>query len=87
MPPPLKTHGEQKVLNNLLPGETTPPPDGCRGEAGTLAITRPDISAMVRLRKEEEIQRAIGHRGEGASWVTPRSLPPAVLLIQQAVAP
>ena len=62
---PLKTHGAQKVLANLLPGKSVPIPDGCCGEAGTLAITRPDISAMIRLRKEEEIERALGHRADG----------------------
>jgi len=62
---PMKTHGAQRVLTNLLPGQNVPMPDGCCGEAGTLAISRPDISAMIRLRKEEEIERALGHRADG----------------------
>jgi Fe-S oxidoreductase len=51
----LQTHGEQKVLTDLLPGQTVAMPDGCCGEARSLAITRPDISAMIRLRKEEGV--------------------------------
>jgi Fe-S oxidoreductase len=35
----------QKVLKN----------DRCCGEAGTLGVTRPDISTQVRFRKQEEI--------------------------------
>jgi Fe-S oxidoreductase len=43
--------------------------DRCCGEAGTLAISRPDISTQVRFRKEEELRagaeriRADGHGG------------------------
>ncbi len=29
----------------------------CCGEAGTLAVTRPDISTQVRFRKEEEMRK------------------------------
>ena len=38
----------------------------CCGEAGTLALTRPDVSTQVRFRKEEELRRgAAALGGEG----------------------
>jgi Fe-S oxidoreductase len=37
----------------------------CCGEAGTLAVARPDISTQVRFRKEEEIRRGVQRLREG----------------------
>ncbi len=38
----------------------------CCGEAGTLALTRPDVATQVRFRKEEELRRgAAALGGEG----------------------
>jgi Fe-S oxidoreductase len=34
--------------------------DRCCGEAGTLAVARPDVATQVRYRKQEEIARDIG---------------------------
>jgi Fe-S oxidoreductase len=31
----------------------------CCGEAGTLALTRPDIATQVRFRKEEEMRKGV----------------------------
>jgi Fe-S oxidoreductase len=40
--------------------------DRCCGEAGTLAVTRADISTQVRMRKESELQADIGRlRADG----------------------
>ncbi len=33
--------------------------DRCCGEAGTFAVSRPDIATQVRFRKEEEIHKGI----------------------------
>ena len=52
---PLKHHGAQKTLATLI-GEGVSHPERCCGEAGTLAVTRPDIAAKIRHRKEEEIE-------------------------------
>jgi Fe-S oxidoreductase len=53
---PMKTHAPMKVANALLGGGVVLS-DRCCGEAGTLAVTRPDISTQIRFRKEEEIRK------------------------------
>ena len=56
----IKTHDNISIAKN----------DRCCGEAGTLAVSRPDISTQVRFRKEEEMVkgadklRADGFQGE-----------------------
>jgi hypothetical protein len=49
----------------------------CCGEAGTFAISRPDIATQVRFRKQEELEKGIarlaasaGDSGAGASGGT-----------------
>jgi FAD/FMN-containing dehydrogenase/Fe-S oxidoreductase len=37
----------------------------CCGESGTLAMTRPDISTQVRLRKEQELRKDVARSGGG----------------------
>jgi Fe-S oxidoreductase len=37
----------------------------CCGEAGTLAVTRPDIATQVRFRKEEEMRRGAAQLRDG----------------------
>ncbi|MDX8410455.1 MAG: DUF3683 domain-containing protein [Mariprofundaceae bacterium] len=54
---PLKRHGSAGVIDGLL-GARAEASGPCCGEAGTLAITRPDIAGKVRARKEEEIALA-----------------------------
>ncbi len=53
---PMKTHAPMKVANTLMGGGVVLS-DRCCGEAGTLAVTRPDISTQIRFRKEEEIRK------------------------------
>ena len=53
---PMKTYNPLKVANDLLGGGVKLS-DRCCGEAGTLAVTRPDISTQIRSRKQEEIIR------------------------------
>jgi len=69
---PMKKHDPLTVVNALMNSEQNgviAGNDRCCGEAGTLAVTRPDISTQVRFRKESEIRsgvagiRADGHKG------------------------
>jgi len=52
---PIKQYATAEVVEATLRGTAVAMPPGCCGEAGTLALSRPDISAMIRLRKEEEV--------------------------------
>ena len=51
---PMKLQEPIKTVKALL-GEHVIQSERCCGEAGTLALNRPDISTQVRMRKEEEI--------------------------------
>jgi len=53
---PMKTHNPKQVVESLLQQEVTLT-DRCCGEAGTLAVSRPDISNQVRYRKLEELDK------------------------------
>ncbi len=53
---PMKTHNSLKVAGRLL-GAEVKLADRCCGEAGTLAVSRPDISTQLRFRKQEELQK------------------------------
>jgi len=70
---PMKQQDPMKTVNGLLgaaDGARVLRSDRCCGEAGTLAVTRADISTQVRMRKEAELQadserlRAGGFDGE-----------------------
>ncbi|MBI5889768.1 MAG: FAD/FMN-binding oxidoreductase [Nitrosomonadales bacterium] len=54
---PMKTQQPIKVVNQLM-GMHVPLNDRCCGEAGTFAMSRPDIATQVRSRKEEELRKA-----------------------------
>ncbi len=54
---PMKTHSPLKVVNQLM-GSPVSLSERCCGEAGTFAVTRPDIATQVRFRKEEELRKA-----------------------------
>jgi len=51
---PMKQHPALRVADYLT-GTTVQLSDRCCGEAGTLAVNRPDISTQVRFRKHEEL--------------------------------
>ncbi|VAW74077.1 FAD/FMN-containing dehydrogenases [hydrothermal vent metagenome] len=51
---PMKTHNSLKVATQLM-GVEVKLSDRCCGEAGTLAVSRPDISTQLRFRKQEEL--------------------------------
>ena len=52
---PMKQQEPIKTVKALL-GDQVLQSQRCCGEAGTLALNRPDISTQVRFRKEEEIR-------------------------------
>jgi Fe-S oxidoreductase len=51
---PIKTQSPVKVASALL-GQAVPLSDRCCGEAGTFAVSRPDIATQVRFRKQQEV--------------------------------
>ena len=51
---PMKLQEPIKTVRALM-GEQVLASERCCGEAGTLALNRPDISTQVRMRKEEEL--------------------------------
>ncbi len=55
---PMKTHNPMKVVKGLV-GKDVVLSDRCCGEAGTLAVSRPDISTQIRFRKQEELLAGI----------------------------
>jgi len=64
---PMKVHPPLKVASELM-GSKAILSDRCCGEAGTLAVNRPDVSTQVRFRKEDEIRKgATALRSDGFS--------------------
>jgi FAD/FMN-containing dehydrogenase/Fe-S oxidoreductase len=70
---PMKLQDPLKTVNTLIKtvdNTGISKNDRCCGEAGTLAVTRPDISTQIRFRKEEEMVkgadklRADGFKGD-----------------------
>jgi FAD/FMN-containing dehydrogenase/Fe-S oxidoreductase len=55
---PMKQHQPLEVVRQLTGGDVRLS-QRCCGEAGTLAMSRPDIATQVRLRKEEELKQGI----------------------------
>ena len=55
---PMKTHNPTRVASTLM-GQDVLLSDRCCGEAGTLAISRPDIATQLRFRKQEELEYGI----------------------------
>ncbi|OOG24808.1 FAD-linked oxidase [Thioalkalivibrio denitrificans] len=55
---PMKTHAPVQVASRLM-GQEVRLSDRCCGEAGTFAVSRPDIATQVRFRKEEELRAGI----------------------------
>jgi Fe-S oxidoreductase len=64
---PMKTHQPLNVISQLL-GQRVEINERCCGEAGTLAVTRPDVATQVRFRKEEEMRKGVDKlRADGFS--------------------
>jgi len=55
---PMKVHNGTKVASALM-GKPVLLSDRCCGEAGTLAVSRPDVSTQVRFRKQQEIEAGL----------------------------
>jgi len=55
---PMKKHDSLEVANQLL-GTKPLLSDRCCGEAGTFAVSRPDIATQVRFRKQQELEKNI----------------------------
>ena len=58
---PMKLQDPMKTVNELIEmedGKAIKKNDRCCGEAGTLAVTRPDISTQIRFRKQIEMEKA-----------------------------
>ena len=55
---PMKTYNPVQVATKLM-AKKVMLSDRCCGEAGTFAVTRPDISSQVRFRKQEELVAGI----------------------------
>ncbi|WP_434779602.1 DUF3683 domain-containing protein [Neisseria sp. Ec49-e6-T10] len=53
---PIKAYQPIKVVSELM-GKSVALSDRCCGEAGTFAVSRPDIASQVRFRKQEEIEQ------------------------------
>ncbi len=66
---PMKSYEPLKVVNALMNSGVNGPiakSERCCGEAGTFAVTRPDVSTQVRFRKAEEMQKGIAQtRADG----------------------
>jgi len=57
---PMKLQDPLKTVNALVStadGQKVEKNERCCGEAGTLAVSRPDISTQIRFRKEEEMNK------------------------------
>jgi FAD/FMN-containing dehydrogenase/Fe-S oxidoreductase len=55
---PMKVYHPLEVASQLV-GQPVLPSDRCCGEAGTFAISRPDIATQVRFRKQEELEKGV----------------------------
>ncbi|WP_028484957.1 DUF3683 domain-containing protein [Thioalkalivibrio sp. ALE17] len=55
---PMKSHKPTDVASKLM-GQDVLQSNRCCGEAGTFAISRPDIATQVRFRKQEELHKGI----------------------------
>jgi len=55
---PFKTYQANQVTATLM-GQSVLQSDRCCGEAGTLAISRPDIATQIRYRKQEELHNGV----------------------------
>ena len=54
----MKAHNPVKVASTLL-GQPVLLSDRCCSEAGTFALSRPDIATQLRFRKRQELQAGI----------------------------
>jgi Fe-S oxidoreductase len=65
---PMKVHRPLEVARALTGAEVALSPQCC-GEAGTLALSRPDVSTQVRFRKEAVLKTGVRALREGGASV------------------
>ncbi|MHB1233218.1 MAG: DUF3683 domain-containing protein [Burkholderiales bacterium] len=70
---PMKQHNPLKVTSTLM-GSKVALTDRCCGEAGTLAVSRPDISTQIRFRKLEELEMDVAKIHAAAPGVQVKTL-------------
>jgi FAD/FMN-containing dehydrogenase/Fe-S oxidoreductase len=66
---PMKTYDPLEVSSTLM-GSAVTLSDRCCGEAGTLAVNRPDISEQIRFRKQEVLLENISQKNKPAKLLT-----------------
>lgn len=59
---PMKTYAPMKVVNQLM-GEEVALNERCCGESGSFAVSRPDVSTQVKMRKQEELEKGMEKLG------------------------
>jgi len=59
---PMKTYASSQVTKSLM-GTDVPLNDRCCGEAGSFAVSRPDIATQVKMRKQEELEKGMQKLG------------------------
>ena len=55
---PIKNYDPTQLTSDLM-GQDVALSDRCCGEAGTFAVSRPDISSQLRFRKEESLREGV----------------------------
>ncbi|HIO91737.1 MAG TPA: DUF3683 domain-containing protein [Leucothrix mucor] len=55
---PVKNYDPVKLTSDLM-GQDVALTDRCCGEAGTFAVSRPDISSQLRFRKQESLEQSL----------------------------
>ena len=63
---PMKQYPAIEVASKLMDAPVTLS-DRCCGEAGTLAVSRPDISTQIRFRKQKELEKNIADQNTTAA--------------------
>jgi len=61
---PIKNHDPTKLTSDLM-GQDVALTDRCCGEAGTFAVSRPDIASQLRFRKDESLREASAKQLQG----------------------
>ena len=75
---PMKTYEPLKVAQSLMAAEVVET-DRCCGEAGTFGISRPDIAAQLRFRKQQSLDNCLQELQTGNSTSVEPELPIKIL--------
>ena len=69
---PIKNYDPTKLTSELM-GQNVELSDRCCGEAGTFAVSRPDIASQLRFKKEESLIEAQNKQKTAVKQVDPQS--------------